>query len=274
MTKFCRSKATCSKCTMTNHKREDCTASTLKCINCKGQHEGSSKDCPNYKYEQEICEITADHGVSFARAREMKKELDSRTRNIENTRTEINFETQDFPVLSQATNDLLIGQNGNFGLQRNTSRNPTYSQMVSQQYNTPATSENSQRTKNKSNGTNLNINQTNYESNTILQSRYHSNYPPHQHYENTNSTSVTPQNHQINFEQFSHPNESLSLSSENILRKIPLLIPLIIQIIYANTADERINYLTEIGKILSIESLIKSALNSLPTRPNGTEKRN
>jgi hypothetical protein len=40
-----------------------------KCLNCKGPHDATSRQCPKYLAEVCVCHLTADEGLSFAAAR-------------------------------------------------------------------------------------------------------------------------------------------------------------------------------------------------------------
>ncbi|GFR82184.1 nucleic-acid-binding protein from mobile element jockey [Elysia marginata] len=69
----------CVKCGEPGHRGEECDRSH-KCINCKGDHPASSKNCPNYMEEQAILRYRAHNGGTFGQARaavvvEVEKEL-------------------------------------------------------------------------------------------------------------------------------------------------------------------------------------------------------
>lgn len=74
-TKNCRSKPSCGKCSSLHHTTSECD-STPFCINCKGDHPSSSHKCPAYLKERNICTIKTDLGISFpeARAEEAKQQ--------------------------------------------------------------------------------------------------------------------------------------------------------------------------------------------------------
>ncbi|XP_018015321.1 uncharacterized protein LOC108672199 [Hyalella azteca] len=61
----------CSHCSKMGHTRESCTDINLppKCLNCKGPHDATSRQCPKYLAEVRACHLTADEGLSFAAAR-------------------------------------------------------------------------------------------------------------------------------------------------------------------------------------------------------------
>ena len=63
----CRRPAACYKCGSTDH-TQDCSGQA-KCINCGGAHPASSKECPVWAIEKEICAIKAREGLSFPEAR-------------------------------------------------------------------------------------------------------------------------------------------------------------------------------------------------------------
>ena len=76
----CRGDVTCYRCGHTSKIDEDddddddehcwqsCKANP-KCVNCKGDHCSSSKDCPVYKKEVEIIKIKVEKGVSYPEAK-------------------------------------------------------------------------------------------------------------------------------------------------------------------------------------------------------------
>ena len=72
-TNSCRSKEACSRCASSTHTLKDCTSSITECINCKGTHEATDKNCPKYIFENDVCYLTADRGISFAEARALKR---------------------------------------------------------------------------------------------------------------------------------------------------------------------------------------------------------
>jgi len=70
----CRStKIFCGRCAGEGHKVEDCTAPTEKCRNCEGAHSTTSRDCPVWKVEKEVCAVKATEGISYYDARKKVK---------------------------------------------------------------------------------------------------------------------------------------------------------------------------------------------------------
>ncbi|GFS22524.1 nucleic-acid-binding protein from mobile element jockey [Elysia marginata] len=57
----------CVKCGEPGHRGEECDR-THKCINCKGDHPASSKNCPKYLEEQAILRYRAHNGGTFGQA--------------------------------------------------------------------------------------------------------------------------------------------------------------------------------------------------------------
>ena len=49
--------------------RNECKAEHPKCVNCKGTHDATSKNCPRYLSEREICQIKVDQQISFKEGR-------------------------------------------------------------------------------------------------------------------------------------------------------------------------------------------------------------
>ena len=65
---FCKdSVPTCGKCGETGHEYDDCGGNAC-CVNCKGSHPSSSRDCPIWKKEKAIIELKVKEDISFAEA--------------------------------------------------------------------------------------------------------------------------------------------------------------------------------------------------------------
>ena len=56
------------------------------------------------------------------------------------------------------------------------------------------------------------------------------------------------------------PQDSFNINA--IIKKLPLMIPPLIKIIFSTAPNDRLEGITAIGKILNIENLISSALQS------------
>ena len=65
----CHSVLVCSNCGDKGHIRNVCKATSSKCVNCRGQHDATSKQCPKYLNEKEICRVKIDQQISFKDAR-------------------------------------------------------------------------------------------------------------------------------------------------------------------------------------------------------------
>jgi hypothetical protein len=68
-THVCRSRQKFKNCGANNHIFNNCSASNLKCPNCDGPHDATSKDCPSYIQEKKICTLKSKLNISFQEAR-------------------------------------------------------------------------------------------------------------------------------------------------------------------------------------------------------------
>ncbi|KAK3869753.1 hypothetical protein Pcinc_024981 [Petrolisthes cinctipes] len=59
----------CGRCATPGHAEEKCTSVELSCFHCKGTHSTSSRDCPKWKLEKEVCSVKAVRGISYHDAR-------------------------------------------------------------------------------------------------------------------------------------------------------------------------------------------------------------
>ena len=64
----------CGKCGNTDHSKENCEVDPV-CINCKGKHEASSKNCPSWKKEKEISRIKTERNLPYPQARKVYESL-------------------------------------------------------------------------------------------------------------------------------------------------------------------------------------------------------
>ena len=60
----------CHRCGSDEHEGFDCKEAP-HCVNCKGAHMASSKDCPIWIREAEICRIKTTQNISFPEARKL-----------------------------------------------------------------------------------------------------------------------------------------------------------------------------------------------------------
>ena len=68
-TSSCRSEVHCAKCGESSHDTSECNATALHCLNCKGNHAASSKDCPIWKQEKKINEIKCTQKITYQEAK-------------------------------------------------------------------------------------------------------------------------------------------------------------------------------------------------------------
>ena len=95
----CRSKPTCTNCSSTQHSTENCTSQFSKCINCRDEDDSCSPRCPKLLLEQNICQLTADRGISFTEARDI---LSPRTSYSQSSQNHFALSSQqEFPNLTQ-----------------------------------------------------------------------------------------------------------------------------------------------------------------------------
>ena len=69
----CPNQQTCGKCADTDHSSDDCTAETVRCVNCDATqtpHNAMDPTCPAYLREKEIVSIMATERISFREAKE------------------------------------------------------------------------------------------------------------------------------------------------------------------------------------------------------------
>ncbi len=78
-TSSCRGSIKCPHCGDDSHVSEDCTATSKHCINCKGAHSASSKDCPVWKTEREVNKIKYTQNISFREAKKLVSGLQGPT---------------------------------------------------------------------------------------------------------------------------------------------------------------------------------------------------
>ena len=59
----------CARCGQGGHEEAGCKA-TPRCLNCRGDHSASSRDCPKWQEEKTILEYRARHGGTFKQVRD------------------------------------------------------------------------------------------------------------------------------------------------------------------------------------------------------------
>ena len=69
--KWCKNQLACWKCGGEGHDGGDCTAETVCCLNCKGDHCASSKSCPVWIQEKEIQRVKTEKSLSYGEARKL-----------------------------------------------------------------------------------------------------------------------------------------------------------------------------------------------------------
>ncbi|KAI5701238.1 hypothetical protein M8J75_007519 [Diaphorina citri] len=64
----CKGYPRCSKCGGRKEDDHKCSLQTLKCANCKGEHDAMNKECPVYVFNKECNEIMANSNVDYKTA--------------------------------------------------------------------------------------------------------------------------------------------------------------------------------------------------------------
>ena len=73
--KTCRAlNPVCGRCAVEGHVAEGCMSLVEKCRNCSGSHSTTSRDCPTWKLEREVCAVKVREGISYYDARKRVKE--------------------------------------------------------------------------------------------------------------------------------------------------------------------------------------------------------
>ena len=89
--KRCRSEiASCRRCSSRDHVEAECSVPTPKCYHCQGEHPAGSRDCPHWKREQEVINLSEEHKVTYQRARQM---MENNIVGSAMTKTKIPFPT-------------------------------------------------------------------------------------------------------------------------------------------------------------------------------------
>ena len=79
--KFCKNELVCCKCGQSGHDEDNCISNEATCVNCKGPHKASSKECELWKTEKAIVKYKFENDVSFPEAR---KKIEETTKNLQN----------------------------------------------------------------------------------------------------------------------------------------------------------------------------------------------
>ncbi|KAI5698645.1 hypothetical protein M8J75_009871 [Diaphorina citri] len=114
ITKNCRSVKLCKSCFQPSGDEHQCDTTTIKCINCKGNHNANSKSCPEFERQKRIKELMSTRNLCFPEASQLVPPvhvtLAIRTRNafsaLENLGEEMGttYNSQDFPPLKPSKN--------------------------------------------------------------------------------------------------------------------------------------------------------------------------
>jgi hypothetical protein len=87
----CRNTPVCSYCGLRGHIKEECTRSQdptrIHCVNCHGQHEASSANCPKYVENFEIIKFAHNSKPSLPFKEAQKKWLSLNPRNVRSATT-------------------------------------------------------------------------------------------------------------------------------------------------------------------------------------------
>ena len=70
LTKFCRQRTFCVKCSG-QHTEDECTTTELKCKHCSLKHRATDKQCPTYILQTKISHLMSQNNIPFHEAREV-----------------------------------------------------------------------------------------------------------------------------------------------------------------------------------------------------------
>ena len=90
--------AACVKCGEAGHEGASCSNQEL-CINCKGKHAASSRECPKWKPEKRVQQLRVERGILFPDAR--KAALSEQSTNTSSKRTAASVVSGTTTVTSQ-----------------------------------------------------------------------------------------------------------------------------------------------------------------------------
>ena len=69
--KYCKKTPRCWKCGGEGHDGGECTSESSCCVNCKGDHYSSSKNCPVWIVEKDIQRVKAEKAIPYGEARRL-----------------------------------------------------------------------------------------------------------------------------------------------------------------------------------------------------------
>ena len=69
--KFCKKSPKCWKCGQEGHDGSECSSDSICCVNCKGDHFSSSKNCPVWIHEKKIQRVKAEKNLPYGEARRL-----------------------------------------------------------------------------------------------------------------------------------------------------------------------------------------------------------
>ena len=262
----CRSKPACSNCTSPDHTADSCSSLVPRCINCRGMHASTSLDCPLYQKELSICTLQADLGISFLEARS-RIEASSLLPRDPRRQTSPLSSSSDRSLLSAPA--LPLSSASEFPPLPST----THQVLPSCSLRSSATSQSLPLTSAQPPASSLQpLQSLPYSSNFSLSSQLATQQP---------STSGPSQ---LSLPPLSPPTLShlpdtpclspLSAVSDTssatpsflnlpLSSLLPKLLPVLIKILFAATTTDKIEYLTELGSIFQMGSLVTSILASL-----------
>ena len=103
ISKQCRSKARCKRCGDLVHNDSPCpcTNGAPKCVHCKGPHLPNSRDCPEYKFQNDFRTYATTHCLTFAEAKKILRPKKSGTQSHNSTPAPsiFNFNFSSYPDL-------------------------------------------------------------------------------------------------------------------------------------------------------------------------------
>lgn len=293
----CQSKPTCSFCASTDHTRKTCTSNSPKCISCKGSHESTSTNCPDYISEVNVCTVQADEGISFAEARTRTKTNHQRPYSPTTAAQQTNMPSQPPrftpPITKTPTQP------------RTNNQNPPQSQTqpeITSSLEFPPLIQRQTIKHNKTHNEPI-INdsqgyeiiapwQQNHQPRRIVLQEYSPpiislpatqtneqpemtfSQPPNHHHQtkthyNTAALSsqhqqpdTASQNAMMNNSPIQNPTQ-ISPLQQSIAELLPKILPLLIKLIFANSIPDKVECLIQIGQILQLDSIVTAALSSL-----------
>ena len=281
----CRNKETCSYCSSTNHIASQCDAEAPKCINCRDTHESLSNNCSFLTAEREICSVTADRGISFKEARALVKNRNKNkllnysskgqtsTNELQTNHSHVDFQLSNhrFPplIIEGAPAQTERTTNIEEACDHTSTNHPTADNNVRPEYSQP--SFNWGRCPAQ---TRVPVTQNHYNPLDNLEaSQRLPTLPTLSPRYRTTTSKLSKENLKQPMEYLS-PDESRGNETWDLSAIVPKLIPLVIKFLFLQSLTDKIECLTQIGKILNLESIITEALLNINVTSISTSQEN